>query len=176
MHQKDEMFDTNNCSRQNHESKTRYHPLWDVMIPGLPQCPVWCRLYSTVYQRKWPGHPKLQNRTSDPESNGRLWIGKPRFLFEFPSNHMSISLSFEDIRMWQTDRWTDGRITWTITIAGPHIVAGQLIISYKNQPLLHSTAAWDSQHTTLQSSFTIVVPLLQAKRQPRAVKLLGMSN
>jgi len=36
---------------------------------------------------------------------------------------MSLSLSFGDIRVRQTDR----RTTRTITIAGPHIVAGQLI-------------------------------------------------
>jgi len=48
-------------------------------------------------------HPKWRNRTSD----GRFWIGKPGFLFEFQSNHTSISLSFGDIRVWQTDRRTD---------------------------------------------------------------------
>jgi len=54
----------------------------------------------------WMGtleYPKWRNRTFDRESDGRFWIGKPRFLFEFPSNHTSISLSFGDIRVWQTD-------------------------------------------------------------------------
>jgi len=71
-------------------------------------------------------HPKWRNRTSDRESDGRFWIWKPSFLFEFPSNHTSISLSFRDIHVWQSVRQTDRRTTWTITIAGPCIVEGQL--------------------------------------------------
>jgi len=47
----------------------------------------------------------------------------PILLFEFPSNHTSFSLSFGDIRVWQTD----GRTARTITIAGPHIVADRLM-------------------------------------------------
>jgi len=33
---------------------TRYRPLWDVMIAGLPQCPVWCRLTATPIAISWP--------------------------------------------------------------------------------------------------------------------------
>jgi len=50
-----------------------------------------------------PVTPKWRSRTSDCKSDSRFWIGKPGFLLEFPSNHTSISLSFKDIRMWQTD-------------------------------------------------------------------------
>jgi len=52
-------------------------------------------------------HPKWWNCTSDGKSDGRFWIGKPGFLFEFPSNHTSISRSFGDMRKWRTDRQTD---------------------------------------------------------------------
>jgi len=48
-------------------------------------------------------HPKWWNCTSDRESDGRNSIEKPGFLFEFPSNHTSVSLSFGDNSMWQTD-------------------------------------------------------------------------
>jgi len=43
--------------------------------------------------------PKWRNRASDRLSDGRFGSGKPRLLFEFPSNHTSISLSFGDIRV-----------------------------------------------------------------------------
>jgi len=72
-------------------------------------------------------HPKWRNHTTDRESDGRFWIEKPGYQFELPSNHTSISFSFGDIRVWQTDR----RTTRTISIAGPHIVAGQLISIFK---------------------------------------------
>jgi len=36
--------------------KTSIVRLWDVTIAGLPWCPVWCRLYGTVYWRKQPGN------------------------------------------------------------------------------------------------------------------------
>jgi len=54
-----------------------------------------------------PETPKMAEPTSDRESDGRFRIGKAGFLFEFPSNNTSISLSFEDIRVWQTDGQTD---------------------------------------------------------------------
>jgi len=50
---------------------------------------------------------KLVTVPTDRESDGRFWIGKPGFLFKFSSNHASISLSFGDIRIWQTDGWMD---------------------------------------------------------------------
>jgi len=59
----------------------------------------------TVYCRKWPR--TTQNGKTDCESSVRFWIERPNFLFKLPSNHMPISLSFGDIRVWQTDRWTD---------------------------------------------------------------------
>jgi len=82
--------------------ETRYCPQWDATIAG-PQrlrdnaCP-------KVSTKKCP---KWRNRTSDRESGGRFWIGKPGFLFEFPTNHMSVSLSFRDICVWDTDWRTD---------------------------------------------------------------------
>jgi len=56
---------------------------------------------------------KWRNRTSDRESDGRFWIGESSFLFEFSSSHTSISLSFGDIRVSQTDRQTD-RQRWPL--------------------------------------------------------------
>jgi len=101
-------------------STNKASSLWDAMTAGLPQCPVWCRLvsadpFTTVtmptspFLSEWAkcqhgNHPKWRNRTSDHESDGRLWIGKPGFLFEFPSNHMSISLHVT------CDRQTDWQI------------------------------------------------------------------
>jgi len=76
------------------------------LIHSLGQLPRFC-LNGRTANRK---HPKWRNRTFDRESDGRFWIGKPGFLFEFPINHTSISL--------RTDRETDGRTTRTITIAG----------------------------------------------------------
>jgi len=52
-------------------------------------------------------YPKWRNRTSGCESVGRFWIGKPGFLFEFPSNHTCISLLFRRSRM--PDRQTEGQ-------------------------------------------------------------------
>jgi len=72
-------------------------------------------------------HPKWRNCTYNRKTDGRFWIRKSRFLFKFPSNHMSILLSFRHTRTWQTDRST----MRTITIAGPHIVADQLINNQK---------------------------------------------
>jgi len=53
----------------------------------------------------------------------RNW--EARFPIEFPSNHTSISFSFGDIRVRQTDGWKDRQTD--ITVAGPQIVEGQLI-------------------------------------------------
>jgi len=52
-----------------------------------------------------------QNCTSGCESDGKIWIRNHGFLFEFISNHSSISLSFGDIRVWHTDRQTDRQRT-----------------------------------------------------------------
>jgi len=83
--------------------------------------------------------PKWWNSTSDHESDGRFWIEKPKFLFAFHSYHRSISLS---------DRQTDGWTMCTITIAGPHIVVGQLIRHSTNITIWHNmklhSVIWDS--------------------------------
>jgi len=107
---------------------TRYSPWRDVTTAGPPRCPVWCRLvtvptdpattftsptgpFLSESAKCQPGkHPEWRNRTSDCESNGRFWTGNPKFLFAFHSNRTSISLSFGDIRVWQTDgRNTEGQ-------------------------------------------------------------------
>jgi len=124
--------------------KTRYRPLWEVTIAGPPRYPVWCRLVTvptdpfTTFARptgpfmsEWDPtrkYPNWRNRTSDLESDRRFWMGfwieKPGFLFEFPCNHVSISLSFGDIRVWQTngDRQTDNTdhyYSWLPHCGGP---------------------------------------------------------
>jgi len=63
-------------------------------------------------------HTKWRNLTSDRESDGRFWIGKPGFLFEFPSNYMSVSLNLGDIRVWQTDN-ADHCYSWPPHCGGP---------------------------------------------------------
>jgi len=54
----------------------------------------------------------------------RFWIGKPGFLFRFL---VTIHLSRLVLEIFACDRRTDRRTTRTITIAGPYIVAVQLI-------------------------------------------------
>jgi len=121
---------------------------WPTMVPSVvPTGDCSYRSIHYIHQPNrpisvWMGkvptrkHAKWHNRTSDREPDSRFWIGKPGFLFEFPSNHMSILLSFGDIRVWQTD----GRTTQTITIAGPNIVVGQLIRKkHKHECMTHMT-------------------------------------
>jgi len=74
---------------------------WPATVPSV----VLSLRYSLSKKMTWK-HLKWGNGTSDRESDGIFWTGKPGFLFEFPSNHMSISLSIRDT---QTDRQTDGR-------------------------------------------------------------------
>jgi len=86
--------------------------------------------------------PKWRNHTSDCKSNGGFWIRKPKFLFVFCSYRTSILFRFGDIHM--TDRQTDGQTVQTITIAGPHIVAGQLIaiIQKMKTTVCYSLITW----------------------------------
>jgi len=136
---------------------------------GPPRCPVWCRLVTvppnqfTTFTRPTgpflselakcqPGNTQNGGTvwcTSDRKSDGRFWIWKPGFLFEFSSSHMFISLSFGDIRVWQTDR----RTARAITIAGPHIVAGHLTnfggsrASYRSDPSgMTACLSWQMWH------------------------------
>jgi len=44
---------------------------------------------------------------------------------------VTIRLSRLVSEIFACDRQTDGRTTWTLTIAGPHIAAGQLINKHK---------------------------------------------
>jgi len=75
---------------------------WPATVPSVV-----LSLRCSLLEKASRKYPEWRNRTSNCESDGRFWIGKPRFQFEFPSNHMSISLSFGDICAWQRDRETD---------------------------------------------------------------------
>jgi len=48
-----------------------------------------------------------RNCTSYRKSDNIFWTRNPDFLFEFNSNHTSISLIIWDIRMWHTGTWTE---------------------------------------------------------------------
>jgi len=71
------------------------------------------------------------------KSNGRFWIGKPGFLFEFSSNQTSILLSYEDICMWQTDGRMNRQTTWTITIANSNKSQSNMAKPASNSPSLN---------------------------------------
>jgi len=77
-------------------------------------------------------HTKWRNRTSDRESDGRFWIEKPSSV-SYSSFLVGLTIGLSRLVSEtfacdrETDRRTDGRTTLTITIAGLHIVAGQLI-------------------------------------------------
>jgi len=100
----------------------------------VAQCDADWSLFPLIHSQIQPAHFCLNGQSANPETpkmaepyfrlqiDGRFRIWKPKFLVAFHSNHRSMSLSFGDIRMWQTDR----RTTRTIPIVGPHIVAGQL--------------------------------------------------
>jgi len=75
---------------------------WPATVPSVVLS-LWYSLSEKATQK----HPKWQNHTSYCESDGRFWIGKPGYQFEFPSNHMSMLLNFGDICVWWTDRWMD---------------------------------------------------------------------
>jgi len=67
---------------------------WPAMVPSVVPS-----LRYSLSEKATQKHPKWRNRISYRESHKRFWIGKPGSLFEFPSNHTFISLSFGDIRM-----------------------------------------------------------------------------
>jgi len=76
-------------------------------------------------------HPKWQNCCYNHESDGRFSIGKPCFLFEFPSNYMSISLSFRHSCV--TDRHTDYLdyyYIWPPHCGGPAKLANNFYMQY----------------------------------------------
>jgi len=111
-------------------TETRYRPLRDVTIAGPPRCQVWCRLYATVYRRKRPGNTQdggtilpIAKLMADSES------GSPD---SYSSFLVTICLSRLVLEIFACDRQTDGRTTRTITIAGSHIVVGQLIMPLRN--------------------------------------------
>jgi len=90
---------------------------WPATVPSV----VPSLRYSLSQKATWK-HPKWQNCTSDHESDSRFWIGKAIFL-------VTICLSRLVLEIFACDRQRDEQTTWTITIAGPHIVADQLIIT-----------------------------------------------
>jgi len=116
---------------------TRHHPLWDVMIAGLPRCPVWCLLVTvptdpfTTFTRPtavWIGEVPTWNT----QNGGTILpIANPLADSELvsPVSYSSflvttgLSLSFGDIRVWQTDRQ-----------CGTLLVVGQLINDYLLHP------------------------------------------
>jgi len=80
-------------------------PLEQHSSPWTPLSPRICHFQFLCGKRtKW------WNCTSNHEYDGRYWIGNPKLLFTFHSNNMSISLSFGDICVWQTDREIDSSI------------------------------------------------------------------
>jgi len=109
-------------------------------VSRLVTCPisVWMGKVPIRKHTKWPNH------TSYRESDGRLWIGKPGLLFKFPNNHTSISFSFGDIRMWQTERQIDNMdqyYSWPPHCGGPANVTQSISITNTFLNLLHLYAA-----------------------------------
>jgi len=90
---------------------TRYRPLWDVAIAGLPRCPVWCRLSGTSLSENATRNTK-NGRTVLPIANlmadselGRL-ISYSSFLVTVRLSRL-VSEIFACDR--QTERQTDGQ-------------------------------------------------------------------
>jgi len=119
----------------------------DVMTAGLPRCPVWCRLVTvptdpfTTFTRptgpllsEWakcqPGNTQkgrtvlpIANPMADSES------GSPVSYSSFLVTTCLSRLVLEIFMCDKSDRQTDGQRGPLLYIAGPHIVAGQLIIT-----------------------------------------------
>jgi len=99
---------------------TRYRPLWDVTIAGMPRCPECCHLYGTVYQRGRTGNTQngrsalpIANLVADSES------GSPNSYSSFLVTiclSRFVSETFED--RW-TDRQTDHYYSWSPHCGGP---------------------------------------------------------
>jgi len=124
------------------KSETMYRRWWDVTIAGPLRCPLWCRLVTvptavySLHSLAQPAHFCLNGRSANPETpklaeryfRSRIWWQILKREAQVPIrvsyNHTSISLSFGDIRVWQTDR----RTTRTVTIDVRLIMARQLIL------------------------------------------------
>jgi len=101
---------------RNRQGIVRY-AVWDV----TSRCPVSCRLYRTAYsssKKVTRRHSKWLNHTSDRDMADSV-SGSPD---SYSSFLVTIHLSRLVSEIFACDR----QITWTITIAGPHIVVGQL--------------------------------------------------
>jgi len=88
---------------------TRYRPLWDVMIAGPPQCPVWCRLVTVPTD--------LFSTSTRPTGS---------FLFEWvkcQSRNSQNGGTVLPIANLMADSEFGSPCSYPI---GPHIVAGQL--------------------------------------------------
>jgi len=118
--------------------------LWDLTIAGLPRCTVWCQLVTIptepiptftrptgLFLSEWaecqPGNTKngrtvflITNLMADSELGSSV---------PYSSFLVTICLSCLVLEIFACDRQTDTRTTQTITIAGPHTVAGQIISS-----------------------------------------------
>jgi len=122
------------------KTKTTYYPLWEVTIAGFPRCPVWSRLVTVPtdplttftsptgpFLSEWAKCQPGNIQDGETYFRSRIWWQmlnvEAKFVFEFLSNDMFISLSFGDIRMWLTDRRTDNTDHY---YSWPHIVAGKL--------------------------------------------------
>jgi len=74
-------------------------------------------------------------KMAEPYFRSRIWQQilnrEARIPIPVSSSHMSISLSFGDIFVWQGYNQTNRQTTWTMS--WPHIVAGQLINDFRLQ-------------------------------------------
>jgi len=119
---------------------TRYRPLWDVTIAGLPQCPVWCRLVTvpliTFTRPTGPFLPEWSNcRPVNTQNSGTILpivklmadseSGSPSSYLHFRVT-IALSCLLSKIFVCEREKQRDRRTMRTITIAGSHIVAGQL--------------------------------------------------
>jgi len=86
--------------------KTSYFPLWDVTIAGSPPCPLPSVVPSFQYnlsEKAIRKHPKWWSRTSNHESDDRLWIGSP---IPYSSFLVTIHLFCLVLEIFTCDEWT----------------------------------------------------------------------
>jgi len=116
--------------------------LWDVTIAGPPMCPVWCQLvtdptdtFTTFTCSTSQFLPEWAKRRPRNTQNGETVLSIANLVADSQSKSQSSYLRFIVIirlsrlvsEIFACDSQTDRQTTWTITIAGPHTVAGQLI-------------------------------------------------
>jgi len=132
-----------------------YRPLWDVTTADLPWCPERCWLvtvptdpFTTSTSPTGPFLSEWANCQPGNTQNGRTVLlianlmadsesGSPN---SYSSFLVTICLSRLVLEIFTCDRQTDRETTRTITIAGPHIVDGQLISLKLNKK--HKWQSW----------------------------------